>query len=253
MTNKNNDYQGKNIWLVGASFGIGEELYRQFSEVGANLIISGRSLEKLQEIIGKNKHHLALPIDVTDENSVNLAVEKLLQNFTKIDLIIFCAGIYQPMNVDNFDLKKSKEISKTNYVGMLNLLAAILPAIKQKKLTHLAIISSVAGYFGMNNSLSYGASKAALSNLAMSLYLELKKYDVKVQLINPGFVKTRLTDQNNFKMPLMITPQKAAAIIIKDLNSNKFEIFFPKTFVWIMKIIGFLPYKLQLKVLSQVK
>jgi short-subunit dehydrogenase len=105
----------------------------------------------------------------------------------------------------------------------------------------------------MNNSLSYGASKAALSNLAMSLYLELKKYDIKVQLINPGFVKTRLTDQNNFKMPLMITAKKAAQIIIKELPSNKFEIFFPKIFVWMMKIIGLLPYKIQLKVLSQVK
>ncbi|MES2678223.1 MAG: SDR family NAD(P)-dependent oxidoreductase [Pseudomonadota bacterium] len=253
MANKNSNYQGKNIWLIGASFGIGEELYRQFSEAGAKLIISGRSLEKLQQIIGENKNHLALPMDVTDENSVNLAVEKLQQNFAKIDLIIFCAGIYQPMNVDNFDLKKSKEISKTNYVGMLNLLAAILPIIKQKKLAHLAIISSVASYFGMNNSLSYGASKAALSNLTMSLYLELKKYDVKVQLINPGFVKTRLTDQNNFKMPLMITPQKAAEVIIKELGSNKFEIFFPKIFVWMMKIIGLLPYKMQLKILLQVK
>jgi short-subunit dehydrogenase len=249
MTN----YRNKNIWLVGASFGIGEELYRQFCEAGANLIISGRNLEKLQQIISENKNHLALPMDVTDENSVNLAVEKLLQSFQKIDLIIFCAGAYQPMNVDNFDLKKAKEISKTNYVGMLNLLAAILPTIKQKKLAHLAIISSVAGYFGMNNSLSYGASKAALSNLVMSLYLELKKYDVKVQLINPGFVKTRLTDQNNFKMPLMITPQKAAAVIIKELGSNKFEIFFPKVFVWMMKLIGLLPYKLQLKLLSKIK
>ncbi len=247
------DYKDKNIWIIGASFGIGEELYRQLNQAGANLIISARDLKKLQEIIIENKNHLALPMDVTDESSVNSAVEKLTQSFSKIDLIIFCAGIYQPMNIDNFDLKKAKEISKTNYVGMLNLLAAFLPMIKQKKLIHLAIISSVASYFGMNNSLSYGASKAALSNLAMSLYLELKKYDIKVQLINPGFVKTRLTDQNNFKMPLMITAKKAAQIIIKELPSNKFEIFFPKIFVWIMKIIGLLPYKIQLKVLSQVK
>ncbi len=247
------NYHNKNIWLIGASFGIGEELYRQFCEAGANLIISGRSLRKLQEIIGENKNHLALEMDITNEDSVNLAVKTLQQHFLQIDLIIFCAGIYQPMNIDNFDLAKAKEISKVNYVGMLNLLDAILPIIKQKNLTHLAIISSVASYFGMNNSLSYGASKAALKNLTESLYLELKKYGVKVQLINPGFVKTRLTDQNNFKMPLMITTQKAAKFIIKELNSNKFEIFFPKLFVWIMKFIGLMPYKLQLKILSKIK
>ncbi len=247
------NYNNKNIWIIGASFGIGEELYFQLSKFGANLIISARSSKKLEKIIGDNKNHLTLEMDVTDEISVNLAVEKLQQNFQKIDLIIFCAGIYQPMNIDNFDLKKAKEISKTNYVGMLNLLAAILPMIKQKNLGHLAIISSVASYFGMNNSLSYGASKAALSNLAESLYLELQKYEVKVQLINPGFVKTRLTGQNNFRMPFIITPQKAVEIIIKELKTNKFEIFFPKNFVWAMKLIRFLPDKIKLAILSKIK
>ena len=248
MTN----YKNQNIWIIGASFGIGEELYHQLSEAGANLAISARSEEKLREII-KQQNHLALPMDIADEKSIVKAVEAVGERWKKIDLIIFCAGIYESMNVDNFNLAKAKNILEVNFVGFLNLLDKILPDIKEQKISQIAVISSVAGYFGMNNSLCYGASKAALSNLIESLYLELKKYGTKIQLINPGFVKTRLTSQNNFKMPFLIEPKKAAKIIIAEIGKNKFEIFFPKIFVWVMKFIGSLPYKIQLKILSNLK
>lgn len=250
-------YKNKNIWIIGASSGIGEELYLQLAAAGANLIISARNEERLKEIIGENKNHFtnsfSLGMDIIDENSITNAVQKIQEKWQKIDLIIFCAGVYEPMSVDNFDLAKAKNILEINFVGFLNFFDKILPLIKTNKINHLAIISSVASYFGMNNSICYGASKAGLSNLVESLYLELKKYGVKVQLINPGFVKTRLTAQNKFKMPFIIEPSQAAQIIIDNLSKNKFEIFFPKIFVWVMKFIRFLPYQIQMKILSKVK
>ncbi len=248
MTN----YKDKNIWIIGASFGIGEEIYRNLSEAGANLAISARSEEKLKEIIGA-KSDLALEMDISDEKSVGEATNKLQEKWQKIDLIIFCVGVYEPMNVDNFDLAKARNITEINFLGFLNLLDKILPLIKTNRISQIAIISSVAGYFGMNNSLCYGASKAALSNLTESLHLELKKYGVKVQLINPGFVKTRLTAQNNFKMPFLIEPREAAKIIIKELGQNRFEIYFPKIFIFIMKFIRLFPYKIKMRILSRVK
>ncbi len=248
-----NFYQNKNIWIIGASFGIGEELFLQLKQMGANLAISARSEEKLMEIIGNQNNNFALPMDVCNPNSILTAVNILQEKWQKIDLIIFCAGSYQPMNVNNFNLIAAKNIIDINLLGFVNLLEQILPPIKEKKVAHLAIISSVAGYFGMHNSLGYGASKAGLSNLAESLYLELEPHQTKVTLVNPGFVKTRLTEKNSFKMPFIITPKKAASIIIKNLPKNKFEIAFPRLFTWIMKLVALMPYEIKFIILAKMK
>jgi short-subunit dehydrogenase len=248
-----NKYKDKNIWIIGASFGIGEELYLQLTKSGANLAISARSQEDLQKLTKDNPGHLAIKMDITDKNSIYRAFSQIEESWKKIDLIIFCAGTYQPMNIDNFNLEKCQNIINVNFIGFINFFDCILPSIKTQQIKHLAVISSVAGYFGMNNSFGYGASKAALSNFVESLHLELKKYGTKVQLINPGFVKTRLTSQNNFKMPFLINTQKAANIILKEIPKNKFEIFFPKTFIGIMKFIRLMPYKINLAILSKIK
>lgn len=248
-----NNFQGKNIWIIGASFGIGEELYRQFSALGANLAVSARSTEKLERLVADYKNHLAIAADVSSVDSIKLAWQQLKSSWSKVDLIIFSVGTYQPMSVDNFNLDKAKSIIDINLVSCLNLLDAILPEVKSQKIAHLAIISSVAGYFGMNNSLAYGASKAGLSNLVESLSLELKKYHTKVTLISPGFVKTRLTDQNNFKMPLILSVQEAGELIIKNLTKNKFEIAFPWLFCSVMKLIRLLPYRIKMIILAKIK
>ena len=169
--------------------------------------------------------------------------------FEKIDILIFCAGIYEPMNLQNFNLTKSQEILDVNFVSFLNLISVLNLSQNQLKLSHLAIVSSIAGYFGMPNSLVYGASKSALSNLAESLYYELKG-KIKVQLINPGFVKTRLTDKNSFKMPFLISDEEAGKIICKNLTKNKFEISFPFSFSILMRFFKILPYKTRMFFLS---
>ncbi|MBL6664560.1 MAG: SDR family NAD(P)-dependent oxidoreductase [Rickettsiales bacterium] len=247
-------YQNQNIVVIGASFGIGEELCRQLAKAGANLAICARSKDKIEklseELLG---NHMALACDVSKRSDVQKLRNSIFGAWQKIDKVIFCVGIYQPMNVENFDLTKSKEILDVNFSSFLNVLDEFLDDFKSKNISHLAVISSVAGYFGMPNSLVYGASKAALINLTESLFYELRQYHTKVQLINPGFVKTRLTDQNNFKMPGIISTDKAAKTIIKKLCSRQFEIKFPAIFTGVMRFMFFLPYKIRFLLFKNVK
>ena len=253
MSNRNY-YNNKNILVIGGSFGIGEELCKELSKLGANLAIIARSkdkIEKLQKSLPGN--NLSITCDISKQADLKNLSKKIAQKWQKVDIMIFCAGIYEPMNLSNFDLKKAQNIININFSSFLNLLDAFLPSFKEKKISHLAITSSVAGYFGMKNSLAYGASKAALSNLSESLFYELKQYETKVQIINPGFVETRLTNQNNFKMPGIISANKAAQIIIKNLPKNKFEIKFPFLFTLAMKFMSILPYKIRLFLLKNVK
>ncbi len=241
-------YQNKNVWIIGASFGIGEELFHQFNKAGANLAISARSYEKISQLLlGSNPQNFAVALDVTKEDDFTNAIKTIKNKWQKIDLIIFCAGVYSPMNAENFDLKKAQEILAINFGGFVNFIGTILSEIKARNVTHIAAISSVAGYFGMPKSMCYGASKAAFSNFVEGLYFDLKKYHTKVTLISPGFIKTRLTDQNNFTMPMIASAKEIACHILKKLPKNNFEIYFPRSFVLIMKFLRLMPFALRAK------
>ena len=155
-------------------------------------------------------------------------------------------------NINNYEHEQAKNILEVNLGGFVNFIVTILPYLKARKQGHIVCVGSIAGYFGMANNMTYGASKAGMINLTESLHLELKKLGVKVQLVNPGFVKTRLTDQNNFKMPFLISPQKAAEIIAKDMSKNKFEIHFPWQMSWSFKVIRKLPSRIKLWLLGKI-
>lgn len=251
---KNDYYKNKNILIIGASFGIGEEICKELANLGSNLAIVARSKDKIENLanylVG---NHLPIALDVLKKDDLDELLSTLTKKWQKIDIIIFCVGTYKPMNLDNFELQKAKEIIDVNFTSFLNFIDSFLPSFKQEKISHLAIISSVAGYFGMPNSLAYGASKAALSNLSESLFYELKKYKTKVQLINPGFVKTRLTNQNDFEMPGIISAKKAAQIIIKKLPKQGFEIKFPFLFASFMRFLSILPYKIRFILFKNVR
>lgn len=248
-----NYYKNKNILVIGASFGIGYDLCRELDQKQANLAIIARSEDKITNLNRSlNNKHLAIACDITKKTDLTSLKSSLNAKFSKFDLIIFCVGTYQPMNLENFNLKQAQDIINVNFNSFLGFIEVFLDDFKAKNISHLAIISSVAGYFGMPNSMAYGASKAALSNLSESLFYELKKYNTKVQLINPGFVKTRLTDKNNFKMPGIISPNQAAKIIIKKLPKSCFEIKFPFIFTLFMKILAILPYKIRFFMLSRL-
>ncbi|MDA9231033.1 SDR family NAD(P)-dependent oxidoreductase [Rickettsiales bacterium] len=243
----------KTILIIGSSYGIGKELAKQLDRPENNLFLCSRSLVKLQELQFSIKCQSNIfSCDITQEKELKKLHKDILKITTNIDLIIFCAGIYEPMNINNFNKKKADKIIDINLTGFLNFFSVFLKSFKDSNIGQLVVLSSIAGYFGMSNSLAYGASKAALSNLTESLFYELQEYGTKVQLVNPGFVKTRLTAKNKFKMPNIISSKTAAKIIIKNLKKNKFEIKFPFIFANFMKLLAILPYKLRLNFLKYV-
>ncbi len=234
----------KTVWIIGASAGIGKSLAIELDRKGYSVALSARNEKKLEALSKKLKNKsIIAPCDVTKKAHIENALKDVQKAFEKIDNVIFMAGIYTPMSLEKLDLKKTKQIIDVNLMGAFNLIEVVLPALNSQKSSQLVLCASVAGYRGLPGSQPYGSTKAALINLAESLRCEVgKKIDIKV--INPGFVKTRLTDKNDFDMPMRITPEKAAEAIIKGLESKRFEIHFPKAFTLSMKLLSCLPEKL---------
>jgi len=231
----------KNILIIGSSYGIGKELAYQYHKLGHFVNLFARDFEALKAIKSNLKTNIEIfELDVTDEKRS----QEILNNFLQIDLFIYCAGTYQPMPATNIDLKEAKKINEVNLVGAFNCLDVIIRKMLLQKFGHIALVASVAGYVGLPKSFAYGASKAALINLSETLYAELAEFNIKVSVINPGFVKTRLTDKNDFKMPAMISSEKAAQYIVKELDKEKFEIHFPQKFTIWLKLLRILPYKI---------
>ena len=168
------------------------------------------------------------------------------------DCVLYCAGHYKAMRAAEMDVDDMLRHVKVNYEGALYLLEALLPALRARGSGHVALVSSVAGYRGLPNSLAYGPTKAALTNLAETLYLDLKADGVGVSVINPGFVETPLTAGNHFTMPGLITPAQAAQAILKGWAQGRFEIHFPKRFSRFLKLLGLLGDGLYFKVIRRV-
>ncbi len=231
----------KNILIIGASHGIGAALAQEFAKEKNNLFLAARDFEALVALKTQLQTNVEVfALDAVDEKNVREVLGKISQ----IDLFIYCAGTYKPMPVTDIDLSEAKKIIDVNFVGAINCLDVVIKKMLAQKSGHIALVASVAGYIGLPKSFAYGASKAALINLSETLYAELSQFGIDVSVINPGFVKTRLTDLNDFKMPAIITPQEAAVIIIKDLKAKKFEIHFPKKFTIWLKLLKILPYKI---------
>lgn len=240
---------GKYIWIIGASSGIGAALARQMAAEGASLIISARTIEnlyKLQEQIGIA--HAVYPLDVTDAKAFKAVASDVRQSIPRLDSVIYLAGHYQPMSMDQLDLDECRDIVDTNLNGALNFIHAVLPILLDQKSGQIAICASVAGYSGLPNAQPYGATKAALINLTESLALEMRGRGIDVKLINPGFVRTPMTDKNSFAMPMMIEPEEAAKAIAHGLQSSHFEIHFPKRFTLLLKFMRLLPAWIYLRI-----
>ena len=239
------DWQGRPVWLVGASTGIGRATASRLHQLGAKVTVSARSQAALDRFVAEHPGAQRLALDATDAAAVQQAADTLRQRHGRLDLVMYCAGHYQAMQAQSFDLADAVKHQQINYVGALNLLAATLPAlIQQAKLgqpAHLSLVASVAGYRGLPHALAYGPTKAALINLAEVLYLDLSTRGVGVSLINPGFVETPLTAQNQFHMPALISPEAAAQAILRGWAAGEFEIHFPKRFTRFLKALRALP------------
>ena len=237
------DWRGQRVWLVGASTGIGRALAERLHALGATVIVSARKADALEQFVAQHPGSLALPLDVTDGQAV-LAAANAAQADGPLDLVCYCAGHYHAMRATAIDLPDLLRHHEVNTVGALHLLAAITPGMVARGQGHISLVSSVAGFRGLPQSLAYGPTKAALINLAETLYLDLQPQGLGVSVINPGFVETPLTAQNEFHMPALITPEQAAQAIVQGWAQGEFDIHFPKRFTRVMKLLRLLPYRL---------
>jgi NAD(P)-dependent dehydrogenase (short-subunit alcohol dehydrogenase family) len=236
-----NSWRGKSVWVVGASSGIGQATAHALHAQGARVFVSARNAEALTKFSAANAGAIALPLDVTDAVAVAQAAQTVLAA-GPLDVMLYCAGYYKELRATEFDLKEMLQHNAVNYVGALNVLAAVLPAFQARKAGHISLVASVAGYGGLPKSLAYGPTKAALINLAETLYMDLKDVGIGVSVICPGFVETPLTAQNGFTMPALLKPEQAAEEILQGWKNGDFEIHFPKRFTRWVKALGVLPY-----------
>ena len=236
------DWRGKSVWLVGASSGIGQATAHALHAQGAKVFVSARNAQALAGFVQDHPGAVALALDVTDPAALKAAAHTVLAA-GRLDLVMYCAGYYKELRATAFNLAEMLQHNEVNYRGALYLLDAVLPALLAQQSGHISLISSVAGYTGLPQSLAYGPTKAALINLAETLYLDLKDSRIGVSLVCPGFVETPLTAQNKFAMPALITPDQAAQEILRGWGRGEFEIHFPKRFTRWMKALRLLPYR----------
>jgi len=243
----------KKIWITGASSGIGKALALKFAQEGWQVAASARRESLLNEISELNKNISSFPLDVTDKERCKKVFEEIKNKYQNIDICFFSTGTWDPKKEKDIDTEQIENVMKVNFFGTLNCIKAVEKYFKNKKSGHISIVSSIAGYRGLPNSTGYGASKAALSNLTESLYFDFGRHNVRISLISPGFIKTPMTDKNEFKMPFLKTPEFAADKIYNGLvNSSSFEIDFPKELTLILKLLKILPNRLYLYLIRKL-
>jgi NAD(P)-dependent dehydrogenase (short-subunit alcohol dehydrogenase family) len=237
--------QPERVWITGASMGIGEALARRLAQDGAQVIASARSADRLAAVAAASGGRIvAEPLDVTDHAAVLAAVERIEAERGPIDVAVLNAGSHQPVTAAEFTADGLRRLMELNVFGVASCLEALMPRMIARGRGRIAVVASVAGYRGLPTSAYYGATKAALINLAESLKFDLDRAGVTLQLIDPGFVRTPLTDKNDFPMPFLITAELAADRIAQGLKSGRFEIAFPSPFVLMLKLLRILPYAL---------
>ena len=246
-------YKDEIIWVIGASSGIGHALAVELAARGATLALSARrkeELDKLKEIIGER--HMIYTLNVADTELTARTAKAIHAESGRIDRVIFMAAAYTPMQLDHLDMLVTRNMIEVNILGAFNAVNAALPLLKKQQSGQIALCGSVAGYTGLSGGQPYSTTKAAVMNLAESLYAECPKH-IDVKLISPGFVRTALTDKNDFSMPMIITPEAAAKAIASGLHSKRFEIHFPKKFTLMLKLLRVMPYPLKLLITRLIK
>ena len=245
----------KRVWLTGASTGIGEALALKFVQQGMTVFACARgevALKKLKERCQPLAGELVpVKLDITDYAQIQQLVDLWDTEASWPDLVVLNAGTHDPFPAQKFTAQRAKALLDVNLQGTLNCLDPVLKKAIEHNHGHIAVMASVAGYSGLPTAAIYGASKAALIHICEALRLDLKDSQVKLQVINPGFVKTPLTDKNDFPMPCLIEAEEAAERIFAGLQSDKFEITFPRRFSYFLKFLRILPYTAYFKLLGR--
>ena len=238
------DWRGRVVWIVGASSGIGRATASQLHAAGARVVVSARGAAALNDFVAGHPGSVALPLDVADRAATAAALQQLLSLHGKLDLAMYCAGHYKAMRATEFDLDEMQRHLQVNYVGAMYMLDAVLKTVIAQGHGHISLVSSVAGYRGLPKAMAYGPTKAALQQLAETLYLDLHPLGIGVSVINPGFVATTLTAGNAFTMPALLTPEQAASHILQGWARGRFDIHVPQRFTFWLKLLRLLPYGL---------
>lgn len=238
MTAPSKDWQGKTYWLVGASEGLGLALAQVMARAGADLVLSARSADRLAAAAAT----LARPArtvvcDVASSASVQAAAAEV----GPVDGVVFLAGVYTPMAAQDWDADAVEAMCDVNFTGCARVLGAVVPRLVARGAGHVVITGSLSGFRGLPGAIGYAASKAGVMALAESMYCDLRGTGVQVQLANPGFIRTRLTDKNDFAMPMLMEPEQAADAMFALMNTDAFKANFPRRFSWLFRGANFLP------------
>ncbi len=231
-------WTGKRYWIVGASEGLGEALARKMSSAGAHLILSARSEARLSELAASLPGQATVvPMDIADDASVAAAAAQA----GEVDGIVLLAGVYWPMPATEWNADHAVAMADVNFTGFLRVLGHVVPAMVARDAGHIVITGSLSGFRGLPGAIGYGASKAAVMSLAESMHADLRRTGVDVQLANPGFIRTRLTEKNDFTMPFIMEPDAAAQAMFDHMNSGLFKRNFPTVFSWVFRLSQFMP------------
>lgn len=232
------EWQGKRYWLVGASEGLGRAVAHSLSRVGAEVIVSARSEDRLKELVtelpGKASY---ITVDVTDR----AAVEAAAKEAGELDGVVYLAGVYWPMKSTEWDNEKADLMGEVNYLGASRVVGAVIGDMVKRDRGHIVLTGSLSGFRGLPGAIGYSASKAGLMALAESMQADLHKSNIQVQVVNPGFIKTRLTDKNDFNMPFIMSPEDAAREVFDHMNGYGFKKSFPMVFSWVFRLSQFMP------------
>jgi NADP-dependent 3-hydroxy acid dehydrogenase YdfG len=233
------NWQAKRYWLIGASEGLGAALAQKLSSAGVEVIVSARNEERLQELVaslpGKASY---VTVDVSDSASLAAAMQQIGQ----IDGMVYLAGVYWPMRAQDWNADQAESMADINFTGAIRAVGAALPQMVARDSGHVVITGSLSGFRGLPGAIGYAASKAATMSLAESLYADLRNTGVRVQIANPGFIRTRLTDKNEFSMPFLMEPDQAAQEMFELMNDEgTFKRSFPRVFSWLFRLSQFMP------------
>lgn len=232
------DWAGKRYWLVGASEGLGRALAERMSRAGVHLVLSARDAEKLRSVAAALPGPATVaPCDVADAASVAAAAELA----GEIDGVVLLAGVYWPHAAQDWDADHVTAMCDVNLTGTARVLGHVVPRMVARDAGHIVITGSLSGFRGLPGAIGYSASKAGVMSLAESMHYDLRRTGVDVQLANPGFIRTRLTDKNDFRMPFIMEPEQAATIMWEFMQTDRFKRSFPTLFSWVFRGSQFLP------------
>ncbi|MBV2359173.1 SDR family NAD(P)-dependent oxidoreductase [Thalassococcus sp. CAU 1522] len=232
------EWAGKRYWLVGASEGLGAALAHRMSVAGVELVLSARSEDSLRALSEAlpGKAHVA-PVDITDAKGL----KTVLDEAGEIDGVVHMAGVYWPFGAKEWDAEQANLMADVNFTGAMKLMGVVVPRFVERGHGHIVLTGSLSGFRGLPNAAPYVASKAGVMALAESLHADLHRSDIDVQLVNPGFVKTRLTDKNSFSMPFIMAPEDAARAYFEHMTSDRFKRSFPTLFSLVFRGSQLLP------------